>query len=46
MYVPSMQNFFGTTAIGLADWGYLVLLACIVVLAEEIRKWFSRRLTE
>jgi magnesium-transporting ATPase (P-type) len=44
IYVPLMQGFFGTTAIGLADWAFLAALACTVVLAEEIRKWFSRRL--
>jgi Ca2+-transporting ATPase len=44
IYVPLMQGFFGTTAIGLADWAFLAALACTVILAEEIRKWFSRRL--
>ena len=44
IYVPLMQGFFGTTAIGLADWAFLAALACIVIFAEEIRKWFSRRL--
>ncbi len=43
MYVPLMQSFFGTTAIGLMDWAYLALLAGSVVLAEEVRKWFVRR---
>jgi len=44
VYVPLMQGFFGTTALGLFDWGFLALLAVIVVFAEEIRKWFTRRL--
>jgi potassium/sodium efflux P-type ATPase len=43
IYVPLMQGFFGTTAIGLMEWAYLILLAVIVVLAEEVRKWFARR---
>jgi hypothetical protein len=37
---------FGTVAIGLMDWAYLIILACIVVLAEETRKWFARKLTK
>jgi hypothetical protein len=37
-----LQTFFGTGAIGLTGWGaLLVLLAFIVVLAEEIRKWLA-----
>jgi magnesium-transporting ATPase (P-type) len=45
VYVPWMQSFFGTTALGLLDWAFLASLACVVVFAEEIRKWFSRRLS-
>jgi len=44
IYVPFMQMFFGTTAIGLMDWAYLALLAVIVIFAEEIRKLFARKL--
>jgi Ca2+-transporting ATPase len=43
VYVPFMQQFFGTTALGVADWAFLAALAVIVVFAEEIRKFFSRR---
>jgi magnesium-transporting ATPase (P-type) len=43
IYVPFMQSFFGTTALGIEDWAFLSLLALIVVFAEEIRKFFSRR---
>jgi magnesium-transporting ATPase (P-type) len=46
VYVPLMQRFFGTTAIGFLDWAFLALLAFIVVFAEEVRKWFARRLSE
>ncbi len=46
VYVPPMQEFFGTTALGIIDWAYLALLACIVVLAEEIRKAFTRHFTK
>lgn len=43
IYVPLMQSFFGTTALGIEDWIFLASLALIVVFAEEIRKFFSRR---
>ena len=43
IYVPFMQTFFGTTALGIEDWLYLASLALIVVFAEETRKFFSRR---
>ncbi len=46
IYVPFLQTVFGTGAIGLADWGYLALLAVIVIFVEEVRKWFSRRWTK
>jgi magnesium-transporting ATPase (P-type) len=46
VYVPLMQTLFGTTALELADWAFLAALALIVILAEEIRKWFARRLTK
>ena len=43
IYVPFMQSLFGTVALGIEDWGFLASLALIVVFAEEIRKFFSRR---
>ena len=43
IYVPFMQTFFGTTALGIEDWLYLASLALIVVFAEETQKFFSRR---
>jgi len=43
IYVPLMQSFFGTTALGVEDWLFLASLALTVVFAEEIRKFFSRR---
>jgi len=46
VYVPLMQQFFGTTALGVADWVFLASLALIVVFAEEIRKFFARRLSK
>ncbi|MEM2146627.1 MAG: cation-translocating P-type ATPase C-terminal domain-containing protein, partial [Candidatus Jordarchaeaceae archaeon] len=46
IYVPFLQNIFGTTALGLNEWAYLALFALIVILVEEIRKWFTRKLTK
>jgi Ca2+-transporting ATPase len=44
IYVPLMQQFFGTTALGIGDWTFLASLALMVVFAEEIRKFFARRI--
>jgi len=46
IYVPFMQTFFGTTALGIGDWSFLASLALIVVFAEELRKFFARRWSE
>jgi P-type Ca2+ transporter type 2C len=46
VYVPLMQQFFGTTALGPFDWLFLLSLALIVIFAEEIRKFFSRRFSK
>jgi magnesium-transporting ATPase (P-type) len=43
VYVPFMQAVFQTTGLGPLDWAFLGVLACIVVFADEARKWFSRR---
>lgn len=44
VYVPLLQGPLGTTALNLSDWAFLALLAFIVIFAEEIRKWFARKL--
>lgn len=46
VYIPILQRFFGTTGLGPYDWAFLALLAGIVILAEEIRKLVTRRLSE
>lgn len=46
IYVPLMNEFFGTTPLNLTDWAYLISLAVVVVFAEEIRKLISRRLSK
>jgi P-type Ca2+ transporter type 2C len=42
VYVPLMQDVFGTVSLGLTDWAFLISLALVVVFAEEIRKLFIR----
>jgi magnesium-transporting ATPase (P-type) len=44
VYVPLLQNAFGTAPLGLNDWLFLTMLAVIIIFAEEIRKFFARRL--
>ena len=46
VYVPLLQSIFGTVALGWADWLFLLSLAVIVVLAEEIRKFLSRKFSK
>ncbi|MCW4007004.1 MAG: cation-transporting P-type ATPase [Candidatus Bathyarchaeota archaeon] len=46
IYVPFMQPVFGTVPLEAADWVFLFALAGIVVIAEEIRKLFSRLLSK
>jgi magnesium-transporting ATPase (P-type) len=46
VYVPILQGLFGTTGLGPLDWAFLALLAGIVIFAEEIRKWVTRRLAK
>jgi len=42
IYVPWLQPAFGTTALALQDWAYLILLPLIIIAAEELRKFFAR----
>jgi magnesium-transporting ATPase (P-type) len=46
VYVPLMQQVFGTIAIGIGDWAFLLAFSGIVILAEEIRKVFVRRFSK
>jgi P-type Ca2+ transporter type 2C len=46
VYVPLMNQYFTTTPLALGDWAFLLSLAVVVVLAEEIRKFFSRRFSK
>jgi P-type Ca2+ transporter type 2C len=46
IYVPLMNTYFTTVPLNAADWIFLLSLAVVVVFAEEIRKFFSRRFTK
>jgi len=46
IYVPLMNSLFGTEPLGIGEWTFLLSLAVIVVFAEEIRKFFSRKFTK
>jgi magnesium-transporting ATPase (P-type) len=42
IYLPLLQPIFGTTALGVLDWGYLLLVTAVVLTAEELRKLVLR----
>lgn len=42
VYLPWLQPIFGTVALGLLDWGYLLLITASVIVAEELRKLIIR----
>jgi magnesium-transporting ATPase (P-type) len=44
-YLPLMQGLFGSTAIGLPEWGLTLLVAINVLWLVELEKWFVRRMT-
>jgi magnesium-transporting ATPase (P-type) len=46
VYTPPLQKIFGTTALGLNEWVYLLFLVIIVILAEETRKFLTRKLAK
>lgn len=46
VYVPFLQPIFGTSPLTAIDWLYLLALALVVIVAEEIRKVFSRHFTK
>ncbi|WZL78254.1 cation-transporting P-type ATPase [Eubacteriales bacterium mix99] len=43
IYVPFLQDIFQTASIGARDWLFLIMLPLIVVLVEELRKYFMRK---
>ncbi|MDP4118861.1 MAG: HAD-IC family P-type ATPase, partial [Bacillota bacterium] len=42
IYLPPLQKIFHTAAIDLSDWAFLITLPPIILLIEEIRKFFVR----
>ncbi len=42
IYIPALQGIFGTSALGLYEWLYLITFVPIMFLADEIRKYFVR----
>jgi P-type Ca2+ transporter type 2C len=46
VYFPLMNSFFGTAPLNAGDWVFLLSLAVVVILAEEIRKFFNRRFSK
>lgn len=42
-YMPLMQRFFGTTAIGLMHWSYIILAAVVFFGLVEVEKFLLRR---
>ncbi len=46
VYAPIMQSVLRTTPLSLADWLVIIPIACSIILAEEIRKFISRKYTK
>jgi magnesium-transporting ATPase (P-type) len=45
MYVPVLQRIFSTAPLTLQEWGVMALFAPVLLIADEIRKFFLRRFT-
>jgi magnesium-transporting ATPase (P-type) len=41
-YVPPLQAAFQTGPLSVADWLYLIAVTPVLLIADEIRKWFLR----
>jgi magnesium-transporting ATPase (P-type) len=44
VYIPFLQDIFGTTAIGLYQWLYVLSFIPIMFFAEELRKYMARKM--
>ncbi|HOI40572.1 MAG TPA: cation-transporting P-type ATPase [Methanobacterium sp.] len=42
IYIPPLQGIFGTAALGLNEWLYLLTFVPIMFVADEVRKYFVR----
>ncbi len=45
VYLPFMQNIFNTAPLGLNEWLYLTPFIPIMIFAEELRKYLTRRMS-
>jgi len=43
MYVPALQRIFSTAPLTMHEWGVMALFAPVLLIADEIRKFFLRR---
>ena len=43
IYIPPFQELFGTTALGLTEWIYLLTFVPVMFLADELRKYIVRK---
>jgi len=43
IYIPILQEIFGTTSLELHEWLYLLTFVPIMFLADEVRKYFVRK---
>lgn len=44
IYTPFMQKILHTTALSLSEWGIILLVGLSVIVVEEVRKFFYRRM--
>ena len=44
VYLPALQRVFGTHALSLQDWGFLLAWTPALLMADEARKWLERHL--
>jgi Ca2+-transporting ATPase len=44
-YLPAMQAVFGTTALSLEDWLWLLSAAAVITLAASLEKWLRGRMS-
>jgi potassium/sodium efflux P-type ATPase len=44
VYLPALQRIFGTHALSLQDWGFLLAWTPALLMADEARKWLERHL--
>lgn len=43
IYIPFLQNIFGTAPLGVVEWVAALLFGVVIFLVDELRKWYLRR---